>query len=260
VRRLVAYQGAAYAWLYLDRLTPIQAADDRARADGRLLRETARQLAVRMSYEDVIRVAQAKIAPGRMQRIAAELGAKPGEPFTVTEFLKPGIEEMCSILPPALATRILAAAERRGWLARAHWGMEVNTASVSGFLRFWGLAKLKGWRPKSYRYQQEQRAIEAWLALIVEAARLSGDLAREIAECARLIKGYGDTWKRGCANYQLIEARVMKPALAGRIPLHQAIDAIASARAAALADPEGDALARCLAEIDQHSAMSIAAE
>jgi indolepyruvate ferredoxin oxidoreductase beta subunit len=260
VRRLVAYQDAAYAWLYLDRLTPIQAADERARADGRLLRETARQLAVRMSYEDVIRVAQAKIEPGRMQRIAAELGAKPGEPFTVTEFLKPGIEEMCSILPPALATRILAAAERRPWLARAHWGMEVNTASVSGFLRFWGLAKLKGWRPKSYRYQQEQRAIEAWLALIVEAARLSGDLAREIAECARLIKGYGDTWKRGSANYQLIEARVMKPALAGRVPLHHAIDAIASARAAALADPEGDALTRCLAELDQHSAMSIAAE
>ncbi len=96
-----------------------------------------------MSYEDVIRVAQAKIDPARMRRIAAEIGAKPGEPFTVTEFLKPGIEEMCSILPPALARRILATAERRGWLERAHWGMEVNTASVSGFLRFWLLAKLR---------------------------------------------------------------------------------------------------------------------
>ncbi len=73
----------------------------------------ARHLAVRMSYEDVIRVAQAKIAPARFARIAAEMGVKPGEPFTVTEFLKPGIEEMCSILPPGLAKRILAVAERR---------------------------------------------------------------------------------------------------------------------------------------------------
>ena len=75
-------------------------------------------------------------------------GVKPGEPFTVTEFLKPGIEEMCSILPPALARRILALAERRGWLERVHWGMEVNTASVSGYLRFWLLAKLRRWRPQ----------------------------------------------------------------------------------------------------------------
>jgi indolepyruvate ferredoxin oxidoreductase beta subunit len=213
-----------------------------------------------MSYEDVIRVAQAKIDPARMERIAAEIGAKPGEPFTVTEFLKPGIEEMCSVLPPWLATRILAVAERRGLIDRVHWGMEVNTASVSGFLRFWLLAKLRWWRPRSYRYQEEQRAIEAWLGLIVEAARLSGDLALEVAECARLIKGYGDTHKRGSANYRLIEARVIRPVLAGGIPLRQGIDAIASARAAALIDPESEALTHCLAELDKYNSMSIAAE
>jgi len=259
-RRLTAYQSIRYAQRYLDRLVPIRAADERAQAGGRLLRETARHLAVRMSYEDVIRVAQAKIDPARMRRIAAEIGAKPGEPFTVTEFLKPGIEEMCSILPPGLARRILAAAERRGWLARAHWAMEVNTASVSGFLRFWVLAKLRWWRPRSYRFQEEQRAIDAWLAQIAAAAPLSADLALEIAECARLIKGYGDTHKRGSANYALIEIRIIQPAVEGRIPPRQGIDAIASARAAALVDPEGDALTRCLAELDRHSSLRIAAE
>ena len=259
-RRLVAYQDIAYAQLYIDRLAPICAADERCAAGGRLIREAARHLAVRMSYEDVIRVAQAKIEPARLKRIAADLGVKPGEPFTVTEFLKPGIEEMCSILPPRLAKRILAAAERRGLLERVHWGMEVNSASVSGFLRFWCLAKLRRWRPKTYRFAEEQRAIEAWLALITEAARLSGELALEVAECARLIKGYGDTHKRGTANYSLIETRVIRPTLMGRIPLRQGVDAVASARAAALLDPEGDALARCLAELDQQNALPIAAE
>ena len=260
VRRLARYQSLAYARLYLDRLAAIRAADERAQAGGQLVRETARHLAVRMSYEDVIRVAQAKIDPARTARIAAEIGAKPGEPFTVTEFLKPGIEEMCSILPPTLAKRILVTAERRGWLDRVHWGMEVNSASVAGFLRFWFLAKLRRWRPRSYRYQEEQRAIEAWLARIVAAARLSGDLALEVAECARLIKGYGDTYKRGSANYRLIESRIIEPALAGRLPPRTAIDAIASARTAALADPEGDALTRCLAAVEQQATLGIAAE
>jgi indolepyruvate ferredoxin oxidoreductase beta subunit len=259
-RRLTAYQDVAYARLYLDRLAPIRAADERCGAAGRLLRETARHLAVRMSYEDVIRVAQAKIEPARLARIAAEMDVKPGEPFTVTEFLKPGIEEMCSILPPAPAKRILAVAERRGWLDRVHWGMEVNSASVSGFLRFWLLAKLRRWRPKTYRFGVEQRAIEGWLALIGEAAPMSADLALEIAECARLIKGYGDTHKRGSANFHLIEMRVIRPALMGNLPPARAVDAIASARVAALADPDGDALMRCLAELDQQATHRIAAE
>ena len=259
-RRLVAYQDLAYAQRYVERLAAIRVADERCAAGGRLLRETARQLAVRMSYEDVIRVAQAKIDPARFTRIAAETGVKAGEPFTVTEFLKPGIEELCSLLPAKLAQPILVIAERRGLIDRMHWAMEVNSASVSGFLRFWVLAKLRGWRPKSYRFREEQRAIEAWLARIVEAAELAGDLALEVAECARLIKGYGDTLKRGSANYRLIETRIIRPVLAGRIPLRQGIDALASARAAALVDAEGEALARCLAELEQHAAFGIAAE
>src|SRR5438445_11915575 len=138
--------------------------------------------------------------------------------------------------------------------------MEVNSTSISGFLRFWGLAKLRPWRPNTYRFAQEQRAIDAWLHLVVEAAQLSSDLALEVAECARLIKGYGDTLKRGTANDRLIETRIIRPILAGGIPLSLGIDAIASARAAALADPEGEALTRCLAERDQHGTASIAAE
>jgi len=259
-RRLVAYQDVAYARLYLDRLAPIGEADRAAGASGRLVRETARHLAVRMSFEDVIRVAQAKIAPQRFTRIAGELGVKPGEPVVITEFLKPGIEEMCSLLPPRLAQPILALAERRGLLGRVYWGMEVKTTSISGYLRFWLLAKLKGFRPRSHRFIAEQKAIEAWLALIAQAARLSADLAIEIAACARLIKGYGDTHKRGSTNYATIEERVIRPALAGALPLPQAIDAIASARTAALTDPEGESLARCLADIERHVPFKVAAE
>ena len=252
LRRTAAYQDAAYASLYLDRLRHVLAADAHANAGGRLIRETARQLAVRMTFEDVIRVAGAKIAPERFARIRAELGLKDDEPFRIVEFLKPGLDEMCQVLPPRLAQRILAWAERRGW--RPHWGMEIETTSVFGYLRFWSLAKLKRFRPRGHRYALEQDAIEAWLALIVEAAQVSADVAVEIAECARLIKGYGDTWQRGSANYATIETQVIRPLLAGSLPLAQGADAIASARTAALVDPEGEGLAKCLAEIASRTA------
>jgi indolepyruvate ferredoxin oxidoreductase alpha subunit len=260
VRRLTVYQDAAYARLYLDRLGPIGDADAKAGADGQLLAETARHLALRMSYEDVIRVAQVKIDPARLARIVGDMAVKPEQTFTVTEFLKPGVEEFCSVLPPWLAGRILALAERYPALGRAHWGMAVNTTSIFGYLRFHLLARLRGLRPKTYRYRQEQRAIEAWLRMIAQAAPSSTELAIEIAECARLIKGYGDTHKRGSGNYRLIETELMLPALAGGMPARRAAEAIANARTAALLDPEGEALAKCLADIQAQSSHRIAAE
>jgi indolepyruvate ferredoxin oxidoreductase beta subunit len=260
VRRLAAYQNIDYARLYLDRLNVIRLADMGSDAGGRLLRETARHLAVRMSFEDVIRVAQAKIARERFARIEKDMGVAEGQPYTVVEFLKPGIEEMCQILPPFLARRILARAERKGWLATVHFGMEIKSTSISGYLRFWALAKLRRWRPRLYRYQVEQAEIESWLALIADAARRAPQFALEVVECARLIKGYGDTHKRGSANYQTIVERVVRPVLAGQISLTQGIDAVASARTAALIDPDGESLARSLVEFERQAAFRLAAE
>src|SRR5579885_1303136 len=260
VRRLVPYQSPAYGRLYIDRLRPILDADEAAGAHGKLLKEVARHLAVRMSYEDVVRVAQAKIAPGRIDRIAREELRVKDEPFTVHDFLKPGIEEMCQLLPPFLARPILAVSRRRGWLGRVHFGMEINSTSILGYLRFLMLAKLRPLRPYGHRYRQEQQAIEARLALIVEAARHSTEFALEVAECARLIKGYGDTHARGSAHYAAIEAPGHRPPLAVTIPIAHAAEAAASARTAALVDPEGESLAKCLAEIEGHGSLPMAAE
>jgi indolepyruvate ferredoxin oxidoreductase beta subunit len=260
VRRLARFQDDNYARLFLNRILPIRDIESQMHGDGRLLRETARHLAVRMSFEDLIRVAQAKIDPARMQRIEQELSARRNEPYTVTEFLKPGIEEMCQVLPPALARPIIRFSEKRGWLEKVHVGMYVKTTSVSGYLRFWLLAKLRPLRRYMHRYVEEQAQIEAWLGMIRHAAQVSPALALEIAECARLIKGYGSTHKRGTENFQTIEARLILPTLQGQIPVQDAIDGIASARTAALLDPEGDSLAKCLAEFDARLSFRIAAE
>ncbi len=127
--------------------------------------------------------------------------------------------------------------------------MHVRTTTVWGFVRLRLLASLRWWRPKSFRYVEEQAEIERWLAAICTAAPISIELAREIAELARLIKGYGDTFKRGLGNYRRITTEIVEPALAGRLSAKAAADAVANARVAALADPEGEALSRTLAAI-----------
>jgi len=233
IRRLAAYQDRRYAALYLDRL-------DGLPAD--LVRDVARHLAVRMSFEDVIRVAQAKTSAERMARVRKEVRAKEHEPLEVTEHFKPGNEEIGAILPPALAR----------WLLRQrpfHMSMHVRSTTIWGFLRLRLLAGLRWWRPHSFRYIEEQAEIERWLGQVRAAVPLGGELAREIAELARLIKGYGDTYKRGLGNYRRISDEVIVPALTGRLTPRAATDAVANARVAALADPEGESLARTLAAI-----------
>jgi indolepyruvate ferredoxin oxidoreductase, beta subunit len=258
MRRLARYQDADYAWDYLDRVKRIVAVDAAAGLGGKLARGTARHLALRMSFEDVIRVAQVKSDPARLARVRAELGAADSDPVRIVEYFKPGIDELCSILPPALARPILALAERRGWLGRVYWGMHIKTHAVTGYLRLRTLAALWRYRRRTHRFRTEQREIDTWLAAIADAAALSPHLALEIVECADLIKGYGDTWKRGMANYRAIFERVVRPALARRLPVAVAADAVANARAASLADPEGTGLGATLAEIDKRIVLQAA--
>ena len=255
IRRLAAYQDRAYATLYLDRLDTVHAL-----GSVELLRETARHLAVRMSFEDVIRVAQAKTSAERLARVRSEVRAKAHEPLDITEHFKPGIEEIAAVLPPGLARRLIAWAERTGRLGKVYFSMHVRTTTVWGFARLRFLASLRWWRPRTFRFVEEQAEIERWLAAIRAAAPLGIDLAREIAESARLIKGYGDTFRRGLANYRRIADEVIAPALAGRLPPRAAADAVANARVAALADPEGESLSKTLAAIAASASARHAAE
>ena len=102
VARLTNYQDISYAESYLTRLSKVLIIENKVGGDGTITAETGRQLALRMSYEDVIRVAQLKSAGDRLDRIRDEVGAKAYEPVVVVDYLKPGIDELCSVLPAKL--------------------------------------------------------------------------------------------------------------------------------------------------------------
>lgn len=252
VDRLEDYQDKAYAALYLKRLEVFRD------GDTRVLREVARQLALRMSYEDVIRVAQHKARAERFARIQGEVGAD-GEPFEVQDFFKPGVREIADVLPPRLARFMLRRAERSQRLAKFHVGMKVKTTTVTDYLRVWMLARLRPWRRGTFRYEAEQAAIEAWLGLVRQAAdRGDTALAIEVAELARLIKGYGDTNLRGQITYGRIVEALVLPALGGPESSQAAAPAVRAAREAALSDPEGKGLDAALATVRSASSQPAA--
>lgn len=246
VARCRDHQDARYATLYLDRLEPI-ARLEREQGGGatgyRLTNETGRFLALWMCYEDVIRVADLKTRASRFARVRAEVGAKPDQPLHIVEYLKPGVEEVAALLPRSLSKPLLRWAERRG--LKLNVGMHVKTTSISGFLMMRLLALGRPLRRMTSRWHEEQALIGHWLAAIAEAGSRNLALALEIALCARLIKGYGDTHQRGNSRF----LRIMDTLVAGKAPADDAARAAAirQAREAALGDPEGRGLEQALA-------------
>jgi len=250
VARCTDFQDAEYATLYLDRLEPVAKLDrdgGGGAAGFKLTNETGRFLALWMCYEDVIRVADLKSRRSRFERVRAEVQAKPDEPVHIVEYLKPGVEELAAVLPRGLSGALTRWAARRGLTHKLNVGLYVKTTSVFGFLLLRFLAALRRLRRMTARFHEEQALVERWLAAIRAAAPRDPGLALEIALCGRLIKGYGDTHRRGRENF----LRILDTIVSGGTFESDAARAAAirAAREAALADPEGRKLDQSLATV-----------
>ena len=239
VVRLADYQDADYAAHYLDRLAPL------AVADSTVLDETARHLALWMSYEDAIRVADLKTRRSRFQRVAAEVKLAQGQQLDIHEFMHPRLEEIADTLPAAAGRWLLGSAWARACLAPlTRRGRVVRTSSLRGYLLLYFVASLRRTRRRSLRFATEQQRIEQWLAAIGELAPSHPALALEVARTQRLVKGYGDTHARGWHNFERLMAVV--PGLRADPNGGQQLRQLGEA---ALADDTGQALDALLASV-----------
>lgn len=228
------FQDERYAGLYLDRVERLaQRASHGGEPAWDAVREAARYLALWMSYEDVVRVAYLKTRRERLDRVRREVGARSGEPLQMTEYLKPGLDEIASVLPPKLAAWLLRKAAGRTW----HRGLYVRTDTVRGFLMLCALRSLRPLRRHMSRYADEQAAIERWLAAVEEA--MPAPLALELALCGNLVKGYGETNRRGHRSLTAILALASHGTSA---------EIVRAARIGALADPEGRQLSAAIGQ------------
>ncbi|MDU8944684.1 indolepyruvate oxidoreductase subunit beta family protein [Ovoidimarina sediminis] len=243
LRRLTDYQDGDYAALYLSHLRRLAG---HPAANPAFLAALARHMAVRMSYEDTHRVAELKLRQTRLSRVKAEAKARDGDIVDVAEYMKPGPEEIFGMLPEALGRKLIAISDRRGW-GNKSFPMKVRTTRFSGFIRLKLLAAAKRWRLKSLRHSEEIDWLNRWLGHIGAALDTAPAAALEITETARLVRGYGSTYKRGLRNWRLIEAEVITPCLDGSFPADMLADAVLQARLAAVKDPDGDALDKVVA-------------
>jgi indolepyruvate ferredoxin oxidoreductase beta subunit len=243
--RTADYQSFDYAKLYLKRLRDV-AASDTQYGDGsfRLLQEAARQLALGMAYEDTIRVAELKIRPSRFERVRAEVSATDTQIVEIAEYMHPRTQEIADTLPAPLGRLILNNGAIRKLIdSMTTRGRTVKTSSLHGFLLLYLVASFKPMRPRSLRYDVEQKYLEQWLAKVLEVASQNYSLAVEVSATRNLVKGYGDTHERGRANYDRLIAAL--PALASRT---DAAEKLAALRKTANADDSGAALVAALKE------------
>ena len=233
VRRLLDYQDPEYAVSYLDRLLRIA-----RHGDDVLLEAVARHLALWMSYEDTIRVADLKTRSKRFERVRAEARTAGDTVLSIDEFMHPRLEEIADTVPAWMGQWLLKPSPARRLVERlTKKGRVVPTTSLGGFLMLRTIASMRRWRRSTLRYQRENVQIEQWLERVDRVASSDRALAVEIVRCQRLVKGYGDTHERGSRNFATLMACCER--LEGR---GNAASMLRELHEAALADDAGNLL------------------
>jgi len=240
--RLAEYQDVGYATLYARRLQDMASALTSAGVAKSLTeeiqREGARHLALWMSYEDTVRVADLKTRRSRFQRVSQEVNLSNSQLIDIHEFMHPRLEEIADTLPVGLGRWLLASSSARAVVGRfTQKGRVVQTSSLRGFLLLYFVASLRRIRPISLRFATEQQRIQAWWTQAMSLLPEHADLALEVLRTQQLVKGYGDTHARGWRHFEKL--MVVLPRLR-----HQpdAANRLSALRKAALADDSGQAL------------------
>lgn len=229
IDRLIDYQSPSYAQLYVDRLCRFVG---KPGVDAKLFGEIARLMALRMSYEDPIRIAQLKLieqAPSGGRR-------------------KFRIDELIGCLPAVVAEPVLDVLDRLNW-ARAPVSIKYSNANRWGIRRLKIEAGLKRWRRFSIRYGKERAWVERWLHMINRSLTQQPAATLAIVQSADMIQGYGSPYRHALVDWHAIIDGLVKPTFDGKLPLTDLASAIAEARAAILPDLRQAALKRRIAEI-----------
>ena len=238
IHRLIEYQSAGYAKLYVDRLRRFVG---RHGVDDAMFGEIARLMAMRMSYEDPIRIARLKLA---------ELEIVPGGPQVeyADDVRKFRLDELIGALPAVVAEPVLDTLDWVGW-PHQQISIRFSTRSRWGIRRLKIEAALRRWRLFSVRYARERAWVERWLHMIDRSLTKQPRAASAIVQTATMVQGYSDVYRQGLADWHAIIDGLAKPTFDGVLALQDLAAAVAEARAAVTPDPRQAVLKRTIAEI-----------
>lgn len=248
LRKVVEFQDTAYGEDYLDAIERALTADRQGGGAAKGFAYSmalAKYLANAMAYDDVIRVADLKVRAARFRRVHDHAGAEEDTLVRITEFMHPGAAEVCGLMPWRLGAFVESHPSLYGLVDRlVNKGRRIRTDSILPFLSLYCVGGLRRWRRGTLRHRREMAHWQAWIERAQGTLQFDYDLAVEILNCRRLIKGYSDTHARGMSKFD----RVLEGAalVAGR---PDAADWVRRLREAALADEKGEALDGAIATI-----------
>jgi indolepyruvate ferredoxin oxidoreductase beta subunit len=243
LHKVVDFQDLAYGREYLDQVAGFLAFE--REGEHSLTLAAAKYIAVAMTYDDVIRVADLKTRASRFARVRAEVAARPDQLVYATEFMHPRMEEVAGMLPRGLGLWLESKPRLWRLLDRiVNRGRRVRTGTILWFLPLYAVAGLQRFRRGTLRHQREVAHRDAWLDLARATAMSDYLLAVEILKTRRLVKGYSDTHARGQSKFDQVLAAARR--LNGRPDAAQWVRRL---REAALAEEGDNALKGALATI-----------
>jgi len=220
-RWLCHYQDARYFARYLDCLQAIYERDRECSSNLLVTKEVARILALRMAYEDAIRVAQLKTQRQRFVRLKREHHIADDAVYRVVDFFSPDWDELTGLLPIKVTrgkehgTRdknlqplfpdpqslsgvddLPTLPSQDEELKRPAVQLRLETTSLLGFLTLKALSLLKPLRPYSQRFKSEWEAITEWLSAVDWALREDYELSFLVARSGEMVRGYGRTRRK----------------------------------------------------------------
>lgn len=225
VHSLIDYQDPDYALAYLDRI---------GRYIGPVgitvpnLPELAQLLSDRMHFEDPIRMAQLKLSD------AGGINAGPDErSFDRVERFR--WDEVIPMLPPKAAAPALDIFKRLrlARLTRRSVTLRFSAKTQFSLRKLKWLAALRITRPFSERFKKERVWVERWLHMVDRSLVKQPEATVAIIRTANLIKGHGDVYQNGLAEWNVIIDGLVKPTCDGDLPLPRLGEAIGEAREAA---------------------------
>ncbi len=231
--RLKAYQDAGYVDEYRAALQPVVNL-----GHVELAVEVARGLALWMTFEDTIRVAELKTEPARLRQFLENDADKL---VNVSDFMKPRLQELAGTMPATFGDWVLSSRMAKVFLSPLIRGLTLRTSSARGYLALRFIAQLKRYRRRTLRFKEERVEMLGWLELVLELAKEDAALALEVAACQTLIKGYGDTHANGLRNYKRIAS-----VAGGLIGRSDAASIVRTLKQAALAEESGKELDNAL--------------
>jgi hypothetical protein len=258
IHLMIEYQSTSYAQLYVDRLNRFVGRRD---VDDAMLADIAQLMAQRMAYEDPIRIAQLKLievsVAGRAFSSEVDTGSRKENASkqeyrlaarSADDVKKFRLDELIDALPAVVADPILGMLDWFGW---RHRRVSIRLSANSRFSvrRLRIEAGLKRWRLFSIRYAKERVWVERWLHMIDRSLTKQPAAATAVIQTATMIRGYGDPYRQGIADWHAIIDGLVKPTFDGVLALPDLAAAIGEARAAVMPDPRQAALKRKIAEI-----------